>query len=155
MESTLEYVRFHALCSYACFGMSLVLNTLVVILVSNSEKLISIRNVFYAHSLVDIIYASASSIAPMYWAHLPHILLFFPTGPLAHIQILAPVAFQLQASAYVIDICLVCSTFLHQHKLLNRANFNQILSPQFDLDFEKIYLIGSDIKELVTMPFNP
>ncbi|GMR46321.1 hypothetical protein PMAYCL1PPCAC_16516, partial [Pristionchus mayeri] len=151
MISTLELVRFHAVFSYVCLGISLLLNTLVVALVRKSEKLDSIRYIFYGHSLADTVFAVSSSISLMYWAHLPHVILFFPTGPLAHIPILAPVAIQLQASAYVIILCLVCSTFLHRHKLIIGAIANKILSAQFDLDFEKIYLIGTDITVLVTM----
>ncbi|KAF8371569.1 hypothetical protein PRIPAC_77998 [Pristionchus pacificus] len=91
-------------------------------LIRKAEKLDSFRYVFFAHCIADSIFAIVNSISLMYWAHLPKVLLFFPTGPLAYMSLLTPIAFQLQSLSYIFIMCLVCTTFLHRFQVVNRMS---------------------------------
>ncbi|GMT22811.1 hypothetical protein PFISCL1PPCAC_14108, partial [Pristionchus fissidentatus] len=110
----------YAILSYFYFVLAVMLNTIVFILVRKADKLDSFRYVFFTYCATDVFFALAHAISLAYWAHLPHVILFFPTGPLAEVPRLIPIAFQLQSVAYVFVICLVCSTFLNRYRLMSR-----------------------------------
>ncbi|GMT22810.1 hypothetical protein PFISCL1PPCAC_14107, partial [Pristionchus fissidentatus] len=120
MIATVDLLRIHASLSYLYLGLAVILNTIVFVLVRKADKLDSFRYVFFAYCVTDVFFALAHAISLMYWAHLSRAIVFFPTGPLAQVPILTPLAFQMQSTSYVFVMCLVCSTFLHRLRLVNR-----------------------------------
>ncbi|KAF8358362.1 hypothetical protein PRIPAC_93357 [Pristionchus pacificus] len=122
LSTTSQQVFLHSILSYTFLPISLVLNALVFVLSSKTTKLGATLKLIHAFCGVCVLLSIAHAISLAHWEHLPYAIAFFPTGSLATLDYITPIAFQLQQVAYISIICLVGYMYIHRYRTMLAAS---------------------------------